>query len=149
MKRFEYPLESVLRLRRFAEAEARQALQQALAARFAAEQALATTRGRIGAAMVRLQHQLPEAEAAAVVAAWDELERLEHLALKQAATLADCESAVQARTAEYVAAQRERKPLERLKEEMLRTHRHEADLVEQAQHDELAVLGFSRKGGDK
>jgi flagellar FliJ protein len=146
MKRFEFPLESVLRLRRFTEAQARQALQEALRVRNQAESALVATRARINTEMALLSERLTEMQAADVTQYWQELDALEELALKQRAYLVECESIVERRQDDYVAAQRERKPLERLREEMHRSHAHEADLVEQAMHDELAVQSHARKG---
>ncbi|MBI5833074.1 MAG: flagellar export protein FliJ [Armatimonadetes bacterium] len=148
MKRFEFPLESVLRLRRFAEAEARQALTEALTARNQAEAELLRTREQSARQMRQLTDELPTLAATEVVAIWQELDHLEELALKQAAHLADCEAEVQRRTEAYIEAQQERKPLERLKEEMHREYLHEQDLAEQAFNDELAVIGHSRKGGE-
>ena len=148
MKRFEFPLESVLRLRKFAEAEARQALTEALTERNAAEAALHATRTRIAGYMRELTEDLPTLAANEVVGMWQELDHLEEVALKQAAHLADCEAEVQRRTEAYIEAQKERKPLERLKEEMHREYLHEMDLAEQAFNDELAVIGHSRKGGE-
>lgn len=148
MKRFEFPLESVLRLRRFAEAQARTALQEALAVRNEAEAALAATRAEIAANMALLGERLSELSAAQVVGAWSDLDALEAYALKQEAWLADCELKVAQRQSEYLAAQQERKPLERMKEEMQTTHARETDLAEQALHDELAVITHSRKGGE-
>jgi flagellar FliJ protein len=147
MKKFEYPLESVLKLRRFAEAEARQALAEALAARNEAEQALSLTRLRIQRRMERLTTELATLPAVEIAAAWEELDRLEETALKQTHHLADCEHQVALRTEAYIAAQQERKPLERLRDEMRRAHDKMADLAEQAAHDELAVIGHQRKGG--
>ncbi len=146
MQRFEFPLESVLRLRRFREAEARQALQEALGERNRAEELLAATRRAIAEATTRLSHGQTTMRPAEVVNAWRDLGDLETLALKQAAHLAECESQVTERREVYIAAQQERKPLERLKEEMRRSHLHDAEAAEQMMSDELAVIGHSRKG---
>ncbi len=146
MKRFEFPLESVLRLRRFHEAEARQALQEAVLARNAAEEALNLTRRRIADATERLTGQVTQMSPVEVSNAWRDLDYLEQVALKQAAELAELESVVAIRRESYVAAQRDRKPLDRLKEEMKRDYDKEIDRADQAICDELAVIGHSRRG---
>lgn len=148
MRRFEFPLESVLRLRAFAEAEARQALTEALTARNKAEAELQATRDGIAREMRKLTDDLPTLSATEVVGIWQDLDYLEQVALKQQAHLADCETEVQRCTEAYIEAQKERKPLERLKEQMHREYLHEVDLAEQAFNDELAVIGHSRKGGE-
>ena len=146
MKRFEFPLESVLRLRRFHEAEARQALQEAVAARNEAEADLLNTRRRITEATARLSGQMGQMAPDEVSNAWRDLDYLEQLALKQAERLAELESVVAVRREAYVAAQRERKPLDRLKEEMQRDYEKEVDRADQAMNDELAMIGHSRRG---
>lgn len=145
MQRFEFPLESVLRLRRFAEADARQALQLALVDLHRAEEALDATRHQIAAETADLQVRLRAILAQEAVQAWRQLELLEQLALKQAAEVADREAEVAVKQQAYLAAQQERKPLERLKEEMARTHWQQAEAAEQAVNDELAMTGFSRR----
>lgn len=145
MRRFEFPLESILRLRRFHEAEARQALQQAIFARDTAEEALAATRREIAAATRRLTDDQAAMRPAEVVNAWVDLDRLEQLALKQAQILADRESEVVVKRDAYLEAQRERKPLERLREEMELAHRQEAELAQQKVTEEVAMIAHSRR----
>ncbi|MCC7491360.1 MAG: flagellar export protein FliJ [Fimbriimonadaceae bacterium] len=147
MKRFEFPLESVLRLRRFREQEARQALQAAIADRNAAEAQLAATRSAIRAATVRLSDELADLPPHEIVYAWRDLDLLEATALKQAQILAEWELTVEARRTDFVAAQQERKPLERLKEELREQYRRDADAAEQAMNDEFAVIGHNARKG--
>ncbi len=146
MKRFEFPLESVQRLRRFHESQARQALQEAIAERDQAEHRLLQTRHRIDEQTRRLAEDLADLNPTEVVYCWLDLDRLEALALKQAEVLAECEIVVHSRTEAYRAARRDREPLDRLEEEMRREHHRQADLVEQTTSDELAIIGYSRKG---
>ncbi|NUQ00947.1 MAG: flagellar export protein FliJ [Armatimonadetes bacterium] len=145
MKRFEFPLESVLRLRRFAEAEARQALQEAVARRNSAEDALQRTRRQIADATARLAGGMSAMRAAEVVNSWRELDLLAETALKQEAILAECERDVAAKREAWVAAQQERKPLERLREEMHQSHQEDVERAEQVVTDEVAIIGFSRR----
>lgn len=146
MKRFEFPLESVLRLRRFHEAEARSALVAAIGARDEAAQALETTRHEARLLTRRLRDDLSSLHAEEVANAWREMDRLEQLALKQAAILADCEREVDVRQEAYVAAQQERKPLDRLREEMQREYVQTAEAAEQSRMDEVAMISFARRG---
>lgn len=146
MRQFEFPLQSVLRLRRFTEAQARQALMEAVARLRQAEDDLAATRRQIAYQTSLLTDQLAQLTAMEVVIAWRQLELLENLALKQAAQVADAETVVAQKQRAYQEAQRERKPLERLEEEMRRVHYQKADLAEQAVVDELAILSHSRRG---
>jgi len=146
MKRFEFPLESVLRLRRFHEAEARSALIAAISARDDAAQALETTRREARLLTRRLQDDLASLHPEEIANAWREMDRLEELALKQAMVLADCEHEVDVRQEAYVAAQQERKPLDRLREEMQREYVHSAEVAEQARMDEVAMISYARRG---
>ncbi len=146
MKRFEFSLESVLRLRRFHEAEARAGLVAAISARDEAVLALEATRSETRLLTRRLRDELASLHAEEVANAWREMERLEVLALKQTAILADCEHEVDVRQSAYVAAQQERKPLERLREEMQRAHVQAAEAADQARMDEVAIISFARRG---
>ena len=146
MKRFTFPLESVLRLRRFHEAEARSALITAISARDEADRMLEATKQEARLLTRRLTDDITSFHAEEVANAWREMERLEELALKQTAMLADCEHEVGARQEAYVAAQQERKPLERLREEMQQMHRKAADTAEQDTMDEVAIVSFARRG---
>lgn len=145
MKQFEFNLESVLRLRRFAEAEARQAFAAAIAARDEAERQLLATEALLQRTTETLRSGLGAAGAPEIVQLWNEIERLEDLALKQTAILADKEREMERCRLAYEAAQLERKPLDRLKEEQRKAFHHEQDLIEQGFNDELAVLGHARK----
>lgn len=148
MRKFEFPLRSVLRLRRFAESQAKQALMEAVAGLREAEEALAATERRIVTQTRRLSDSLREMSAAEVVIAWQELEQLDQLALKQRAAVAEWESVVARRQEAWLAARRERIPLERLEEQLREAHYREVESVEQAVTDELAMIGHSRRGND-
>lgn len=148
MRKFQFELESILRLRRFAEAQARQALAEAILQRNDAEEALTRTRARCRHEVDRLRGDLLEMDASLVVQSWRELERLDALELKQSRELADWEREVAAKQAAYQACQRDRKSLDRLREERQREHARQMDLAEQSENDERVVMSHSRKGAD-
>lgn len=148
MRRFQFELDSILRLRRFAEAHARQALAEAIAARNDAEQALDRTRAHMRYEIDRLRCDLMEMDASVVVQSWRELDRLELLELKQVRELADWEREVDAKQAAYRAAQRDRKSLDKLREQRQQEHDRQMDWLEQIENDERVVISHSRKGAD-
>ncbi len=146
MKRFEFPLESVLRLRRFHEAEARAALMAAIGERNQAQAALEATRQEARLLTLRLRDGLGAFHPGEIANAWREMDRLEILALKQSQLVAEWDREVEQRQAGYLAAQQERKPLDRLRDEMKRDYLRTAEAAEQAVLDEVAMISYARRG---
>lgn len=124
------------------------ALAEAIALRDAAEAALRTTQARLRAELERLRRELAELDSELIAAAWRELRRLELLELKQAAELAETEREVERRQADYLAARRDRRSLERLREQRRREHLARLEWYEQTENDERAVISYSRKGSE-
>jgi flagellar FliJ protein len=146
MRRFKFPLETVLRLRRYQEQEARQEFQWALLRLREAEELLGALLEQRVASQERLREQLAQGSPSALlVALWQGLAHLEEMIRQQQQTVAELEAQAETRRQQYVERQRERQTVEKLKEKRWTEYRYEMERLEQQSLDEGATLNYTRR----
>ncbi len=143
MKRFRFPLEGLLRLRRLREQESRRQLAEALKALRHAEAACQAARALVREAEQGLVGSLQASE----LRGWAEALERRRQQLAGAERLRE-EAARRAETlwAHFLQLRRDRKAVEQVRQRRWRLYQRELGRREQAQADELVLIRRGRKG---
>lgn len=143
MKPFRFKLEKVLDYRSQLEEQARLALNRAQAEHAEQEELVRTVAGRLNAHMVK---QGEASKSPGDMWLWRQYrEALEHDLAAGRVRLRRLASKLQKAREEAVRRSRDRKLLEKLKENQARKHNEEASYREQKENDEMATLRYERE----
>ena len=137
MRRFKFPLEKILQLRKYKEEECKLALGQAISILNMIENKIKDT------AVKRHQAAFQRFNEPQEMASWDfYIQRLEQEAEKLAQQAAQAQIVVEEKRALYLEAQKDLKAMEKLKEKQKKEHRKEKLNYEMAVVDEITASRY-------
>lgn len=143
MKRFRFPLDGLLRLRRLREQNSRRELAEALRALRDAETTCQAARTLVREA----EHRLVEGRHACELRAWAEaLERRRQQLADAERLREEVARRTEALWARFLQLRRDRKAVEQVRQRRWRLYQRELGRREQAQADEFALIRRGRKG---
>lgn len=143
MKRFRFPLQGLLRLRRLRERQARRELAEVLRALKEAETDCEAAR----CAVEQAEHQLQAVQDAAQLRWWAEaLERRRDWAAEAERLRQELSQQAQVHWARFLQLRRDRQAVEQLRHKRWRLYQREIARRDQAQADELVLIRRGRYG---
>ena len=137
MKKFNFRLEKILKLRKFAEEECKIALGQAISILNAIENNIQET-------ALRRHHAASQRfEVPTEILAWDiYISRLDREAERLTEQAAQAELVVEEKRAQYMEASRDLKAIEKLKEKRLEEYKKEVQVYETAEFEDISAASM-------